>query len=237
METILRQLVNLGFSEKEAAVYSAALSLGPAAAQDIAKRSGINRATTYVIIESFIQKGLMSTFLKGKKKCFSLESPDRLLSLIHLQKAELEEREKEFLLALPKFFAVYNFEGIKPQIRYLEGVDGIASLMSLFEETPGEFIEFVSIDDVERVRGFFRYRDGHLNKLRQKGVSYRLLAVVKDLDFSKIPHVPGGEVRLLSAEKFPLRGDISVRGNKVFMYSFQEAMIGVVITRDRKSVV
>lgn len=230
MEAVIHELNNLGFSKKEAAIYAAALSLGPATIQDIARRAGVNRATTYVIIEAFIKKGLVSTFLKGKKKCFSLESPDRLLSLIHLQKSELEEREKEFLLVLPKFFAVYNSEGVRPQIRYLEGVEGIASLMNLFEETPGEFIEFVSIEDVERVRGFFQYRVKHLDNLRQKGVNYRLLAVLKDLDFSKIPFVSGGEVRLLSSEKFPLRGDISVRGNTVFMYSFLESMIGVVIT-------
>jgi len=230
MEDLVHELMHLGFSDKEAAVYFAALSLGPAAAQDIARRSGINRATTYVLIDSFIKKGLMSTFLKGKKKYFNIEAPDRLLSLIHLQKHELEEREKSFLLFLPQLLAVYHSEGVKPQIRYLEGVEGISSLMKLFEETPGEFIEFVSIDDVEKVRGFFQHRTKHLENLRQHQATYRLLAVMKDLDFSRIPFVPGGEVGFLSVDKFPLHGDISVRGNTVFMYSFQEQMIGVIIT-------
>ena len=39
-------------SEKEAAVYLAALQLGWVPVQDIAKLSKVNRATTYVMIES-----------------------------------------------------------------------------------------------------------------------------------------------------------------------------------------
>ncbi|KKU05614.1 MAG: hypothetical protein UX09_C0067G0001, partial [Candidatus Uhrbacteria bacterium GW2011_GWE2_45_35] len=111
-----------------------------------------------------------------------------------------------------------------------EGVDGVSSVMKFFEETVGEFIQIVNLDEVEKIQTFFQYQNKHFKSLRQRGVSYRLLAVVDEPDFSKIPIIPGGEVRLIPADKFPLKGDISVRGNSVFIYSFQEQMMGIVIT-------
>jgi sugar-specific transcriptional regulator TrmB len=230
MELVARELTNLGFSDKEAAVYLAALQIGLSSVQEISEKARVNRATTYLLIESLMKKGLISAFVKDGRKCFAAEAPERLLSLLRLQRQELEAKEKELEAALPKLQAIYNCEGSKPQIRYLEGVDGIASVMKFFEATEGEFIQIVNLNEVEKVRAFFRYQSKHQNNLSRHGVSYRLLAVVDEPDFSKVPKIPGGEVRLIPTDKFPLKGDISVRGNTVFMYSFQEQMMGIVIT-------
>ena len=63
----LQTLQQIGLSEKEARVYIAALSLGPATADQLAKQTGINRSTTYVHIKSLMAMGLMSTYEEGKK--------------------------------------------------------------------------------------------------------------------------------------------------------------------------
>lgn len=230
MEHIAKELINFGFSDKEAAVYLAALQLGLSSIQDIAEKSGVNRGTTYLIVDELIKRGLISSFIKDGRRRLAAESPDRLLSLLRLQKNELEEKERELTAVLPKLLAIHNIEGNKPQIRYLEGFEGVASVMKLFEETAGEFVQIVNADEVEQLRSFFQYRAKHLALLRQRGAPYRALVVMNEPDFSKVPHLPGGEVRLISVDKFPLKGDISVRGNTVFMYSFQEKMIGIIIT-------
>lgn len=230
MEHITKELINFGFSDKEAAVYLAALQLGLSSVQDISEKSGVNRATAYLIIDGLIKRGLISSFIKDGRKRFAAESPDKLLSLLRLQKNELEEKERELVAVLPKLLAIHNIEGDKPQIRYLEGFDGVASVMKLFEETEGEFVQIVNMDEVEQLLLFFQYRARHLDSLRARKVSYRVLAVMDEPDFSKVPNLPGGEIRLIPADKFPLKGDISVRGNTIFMYSFQKKMIGIVIT-------
>ena len=230
MEYAAKELINFGFSDKEAAVYLAALQLGLSSIQDISEKSNVNRATTYLIINGLIKRGLISSFIKDGRNRFAAESPDKLLSLLRLQKRELEEKECELSAIMPKLLAIHNIEGDKPQIRYLEGFEGVASVMKVFEETEGEFIQVVNIDEVDQLRSFFQYRAKHLDSLREHKVSYRVLAVMNEPDFSKVPSLPGGEVRLIPTDKFPLKGDISVRGNNVFMYSFQEKMIGIVIT-------
>ena len=108
MDSLSRELMHLGLSEKEAAVYVAALQLGPVPVQDIAKQSKGNRATTYVMIESLEKRGLISSTIKDKKRIFIAEAPDRLLSLIRLQKKELEEQENEMAHLLPKLNALFN---------------------------------------------------------------------------------------------------------------------------------
>jgi sugar-specific transcriptional regulator TrmB len=231
MDELIRELMHIGLSEKEAAVYLASLEIGPAVVQDVSKKANVNRATTYVMIESLAARGLMSTFVKGKKRYFAAEAPDRLLSIVRLQRRELEEKEKEIGSALPKLMALYNAEGVKPQIRYLEGPEGILSVHEIFQEMPGEFVEIVSMDDVEGIQDLIRHKqEEHREELRKRGASYRLLAVMKNPDPAKVPKLPGGEVRVVPAEKFPMHGDIVVRGNTVFLYSFKHTLLGIIVT-------
>ncbi|OHE33815.1 MAG: hypothetical protein A3J94_16070 [Syntrophus sp. RIFOXYC2_FULL_54_9] len=65
MDELKKQLEHLGLSDKESKVYLAALELGPTPVQDISHKAHVNRATTYVMIESLSARGLMSTFQKG----------------------------------------------------------------------------------------------------------------------------------------------------------------------------
>ncbi|MBU1705987.1 TrmB family transcriptional regulator, partial [Patescibacteria group bacterium] len=122
MDELTRELTHLGLTEKEASVYLAAAELGPSVAQDIAKKAKVNRATTYVMIDMLKTRGLMSSYSKGKKKFFVAESPERLLGMIRLQRQELESREEEFARIMPQLAALYNVEGTKPQVRFLEGL-------------------------------------------------------------------------------------------------------------------
>ncbi|HLD17469.1 MAG TPA: helix-turn-helix domain-containing protein [Patescibacteria group bacterium] len=231
MEELIRELVHLGLSEKEAAVYLASLELGPAVVQDIAKKADVNRATTYVMIESLAARGLMSTFVRGKKRFFAAEPPDRLLTIIRLQRRELEEKEQEISGVLPQLHALFKTDGSKPHVRYLEGPEGIASVRETFEAMEGEFLEIVSIDDADQVDAILHQRETHIRQLEKDGATYRLLAVMKEPDFVRIvPPLPGGEVRLIPVEKFPLHGDLVIRGNTVFLYSFTSSMLGVVLT-------
>ena len=54
------KLQELGLSEKEARVYLALFELGPSVVSGLAKKAGINRSTTYVILETLAKRGLVS---------------------------------------------------------------------------------------------------------------------------------------------------------------------------------
>ena len=150
MDELKKQLEHLGLSDKESKVYLAALELGPAPVQDISHKARVNRATTYVMIESLSARGLMSTFQKGKKRFYVSESPERLMTIIQTQQKELFERQAELEGMMPLLSALYNAEGAKPQIRYLEGVEGVKTVRALFEKLSGDFVEIAPLDDVHQ---------------------------------------------------------------------------------------
>jgi sugar-specific transcriptional regulator TrmB len=92
MQLLANELQNLGFTDKEARVYLTGLALGPAAVQIIARESGVNRATTYVIIEQLSKRGLFSAQKRGKKRYFNAEHPDRLVEWFETEMRNLTER-------------------------------------------------------------------------------------------------------------------------------------------------
>lgn len=229
MEELLNELRHLGLSDKEAAVYLASLELGPAPVQDISHKSKINRATTYVMIESLTGRGLMSTFIRGKKRHYAPESPDRLVSILRLQQKELEEKEKEFEKTLPMLFALYNAEGAKPQIRYLEGPQGLTTVRQTFERMDGEFLQIVAFDEVLLSTDLEQGRTSYINSLKNEKTPHRILAVMHDPNPDLVPEIGVGEWRIVPAAELPIHGDITVRGNHVFLFSYRSAILAVII--------
>jgi predicted transcriptional regulator len=229
MEELIRELSQFGLSDKEAAVYVAALELGPSPVQDIAHKAKVNRATTYVIIEALGGRGLLSSFIKGKKRFYVAEAPDRLRTILRLQQKELVEKENELNAVLPALMALYNAEGAKPQVRYLEGLDGLQTVRENFLRAGGEFIQIVPFDLVGSVPEVIEKREQHLQQLAATNAPYRALLITKETDFAQVPALPNGEVRLVPAEKFPIHGEITVRGNSVYLYSYKSAILAVII--------
>jgi len=97
METLPLELRKLGLSEKKAKVYLTALELGYTSVQKIAQQAKISRPTTYEIIKSLKEKGLIAKSKDKQKNYFIAESPDNLLGILRRQKKEIEEKEREFI--------------------------------------------------------------------------------------------------------------------------------------------
>lgn len=164
---IERQLYNLGLSEKEARVYLTALEIGSSSVQEIALKAGVNRATTYVQIESLIRRGLISSVIRGKKRYFNAENPRYLLKLLDAQKWELDERKSEFEENLPELEAMFNFKQEKPKVKYFEGLEGLKAIQQdLFITESKEIKEVTDLDRAYQV--FPPHPKDHRNKRKNK---------------------------------------------------------------------
>ncbi len=134
---------DLGLTENEAAVYLAALSLGPTTVLSIAKASGLERANIYRVIESLQKRGLMSTTLDGIKSKYEVASPDRLEQLADTRRQKLQD-------ALPELRAMYNQKAGISDVKFYRGIDGIKTAYEgMFEKLkPSDFYYVVSnLDD------------------------------------------------------------------------------------------
>ena len=76
----------LGFKPKEAQIYLALLELGEASVVQIAKKTGIKRTTVYNILPDFINRGIITSAVRKKRKVYFIEDPRSL-------KNDLKEKE------------------------------------------------------------------------------------------------------------------------------------------------
>ena len=216
-------LEKLGFSEKEAKVYLAALEMAESSVQNIAKKAGVNRATTYVILEKLMGYGLISTYEKGKKTIFVAENPQELLHIIREEKNEVEEREKEIKDNLNQLTAIYNREKGKPIVRFFEGADGLESLDRYARSSLRKNSEILSISPLDIVEKLFLdRRKKSLNERIRLGIKSRAIYTYDKGEFSTSQNK--AELRegiYIPREKFPLNATITIYpewGVKLYYY-------------------
>ncbi|MDD5050272.1 MAG: helix-turn-helix domain-containing protein [Candidatus Pacebacteria bacterium] len=122
-ESLLKTLLDFGLSDKEAKVYLTALELGSTSVLKISQLSSLKRPTVYLVVESLLKKGLMSVEVKGFKKNYKAENPDRLETIFN-------ERKQELLKSLPYFQEIYAQDKSSSFIKYYEGLSAIKLVYS-----------------------------------------------------------------------------------------------------------
>jgi sugar-specific transcriptional regulator TrmB len=136
LRTVVEQL---GYSPHEAAVYLAALELGGSTATEIAEKAKIPRTTVNLIIRELRKKGLMNAYLKRRRKVWTAENPERLLSA-------LKEREAALGAALPELQSLRRATGIAPAVRIYNGIKEIRQIMNDILETKHHISAILSWD-------------------------------------------------------------------------------------------
>jgi sugar-specific transcriptional regulator TrmB len=222
-------LEKFGLSDKEAKMYLASLELGYAPMQDIAKKATINRTTGYVILESLVSKGLMTSFTKGKKRFFAAEPPDQVANVLEKQKEEIEAKKKELEILLPELKGLYNLSETKPHVKFYEGKEGLKAIEEdLLRGEGKESLKFISIDDL--FAAFPNYEQEYSNRRVGRKVKIR---VIYTSSHGPRPEVSAPttlrEARFVPKEKFPFSCAIGVFGDKTSLISYKGNLFGVLI--------
>ncbi len=230
---MLTQLMKLGLSEKEAKVYLAALELGSQTAQEVAKRAGVNRATTYVILQGLMRKGLASTFTKGKKTYFAAEPPEQLDHLLRKQEEEIFEQRRDLEKMIPELRALFAHADGKPKVRFFEGYDGIRTM---FEEVTrtlprgAALAEFLALD--EALAAFPNYDTLASFHLQKRKLLARVIYTHREGGQNGMndPAV-GREARFVPAKEFPFAASILIipAVDTIVLSSYRRGYAGVII--------
>jgi len=224
-----KELQKIGLSDKEAKVYLAALELGQASVQNIARKAEVNRATTYSILESLIKKGLCSTTEKEKKVFYFASPPDSLLSVFELKKRQVENQEESFKNLLPELNSIFNKQADKPTVRFFDGKQGFLNCVAEFYREKGEPNEPVRMiynkDLIEKVID---------NKERAKFKQSRLKQSIKskvvyNYEGGYLKTTADGQRRKISVEQYPFSCDIEIWGDAVLFVPLTEKLHAVLI--------
>lgn len=131
-KVLISQLIEFGLSEKEASIYLALLELEIAVVSDIAKKTNINRSSTYVVLESLKKKGLVDESESKKVIRYSPTNPEMFLYEAE-NKAKIAQKIKDQISSIvPELKALHKDTKHRPKVRILEGKQG---LIDAFEET------------------------------------------------------------------------------------------------------
>jgi HTH-type transcriptional regulator, sugar sensing transcriptional regulator len=226
---LINELKKIGLSDKEAKVYLAALELGQASVQEIAKKAEVNRPTTYVILDSLIKKGLASTYTDKQKKIrYIAESPEMISSVLELQKKEIEEKQKMIDELMPQLRAVYNKQENKPVVRFFEGKEGLRTMVQEQMNSKAELIRaFLSLDDLRKVYSPEEINKAYQDRIKNK-TKTKILFTLREGEDRSSPSELDKRLRV-SADNFPINCDIAFFNNKVRIASLKDKLNGVII--------
>ena len=174
---IYKELYKLGLSKKEAAVYVASLQLGTSTIQNIATVAAVNRATTYVLIEALVKRGLMHSVTYGKKSFFTAEEPDKLDFFIHEDKVKLEKKEaliKSIIPELEKIFDINKLEN-KTKVKFYDNAERGPDIIStdILKTTDGnELYTFYNYDLIPPELNFDFAKDLVKKRIRRDIITF-----------------------------------------------------------------
>lgn len=120
----------LGLSVKEQQVYADLLRQGPSSVAQIALRTDINRGTTYDVIKSLLERGLVSQFDQGKKTFFAAANPETFHHLVSERQVNAQALAEQVGDVVSQLQSMAQQGGAqKPVARYFSGAKAIRQIL------------------------------------------------------------------------------------------------------------
>lgn len=160
---------NLGLTTKGAKIYLAALELGEASVQQLAKKARIKRTTLYYILDELIEAGALISTKTGKKMYYVPEQPGMLLNNV---KEKISNFEESLKLLEDTAGHIYK----KPRVYFLYGSAGFKQAWDLILHTKEK--EYRIITEGENFLGYVKEKyivDEIIAKKKRLGVLSRQL--------------------------------------------------------------
>ncbi len=226
-EKLVEILLSFGLSQKEAAVYVAALELGRGTVSQISRKANINRTTGYDILVHLQSKGLVSISGKEPKQEYLAESPDALLKLLDTRLKETQDDIEKAKSFIPELKSVHKV-GDRPEVRFYEGIDGLKQVYENTLTATEPIRAYASVDDMhETLREYF---PTYYKRRSGKGIPIRAIIPNTSVGKERAAHdaQEARESALVPAEKFRFHPEINIYNNTVMIASWREKL-GIII--------
>ncbi len=158
MTTKFEALIEAGLTTNEAKVYLAMLNIGSSSVNAISRKAGVHRVNAYDIIERLIQKGLVSSVVKGNKKFYEPSSPERILRILERKQAEVNE-------VLPELMLDFNMRKEKQDVFVFKGPEGVMTAYNMMIE---QGKDIYALGGQKQNRKYLKHRHIKFDKERKK---------------------------------------------------------------------
>jgi sugar-specific transcriptional regulator TrmB len=165
MVTKEEALKELDMSDKEVQAYLSLLMIGKSTVNMIAKKSKLNRVTTYDILKALLERGFVSYVIISGVKHFEAVQPSKFLDT-------LREKQEKIQAVLPELESLKATLTKKPQIETYEEIDG---LKSVFNDMLKENKESWFIGDPKMLDALQFYFPHFIKQKRKQGIFSKVI--------------------------------------------------------------
>lgn len=234
---LLDTLEKIGFSEKESRIYLQLIRLGAQPASTIANKAGINRTTTYDIIESLAKKGLISTMHKGGATYFKALDPKELINYLEREKIEhtkkIEKYQQEIEHVLPALISLENPESTKPKVTFYEGEKGMRQAYEDTLTSSEPILAYANVEDMHSGLPDF-FPDYYQRRGVEKKIHIK--AIMPDnetsIERSKKDKQENRESVLIPKSEYGFSPEINIYDDKVLIASWREKMAIIIKSKE-----
>lgn len=175
----LTALKEVGLTDTETKVYISLLKEGSSLASNISRKSGVERAVTYHILEKLIRKGLTGYVIKENRKYFSAASPEILKCL-------LKEKEDSLNEIIPELEKLKRIKEEPLSVEVFRGREGFKTVQEDLIRWKMHCYTIGTTGKSQGIAGEEWYR--HLQKRRVKrGIKRYFLVSDKNIKLLKYP--------------------------------------------------
>ena len=223
-------LLKLGLSQTEAALYLVLLKIGASDVQGLIQQTGFYKANTYQALERLCDKGIISKVMERKRRVYQIQDPSSLVEYIEKKKEELdkqkviaEELSKEVILskkhiALTETAAVFN------------GIAGIKKIYSEIIEYKLDYYVFGSPLQSETIVPSYYWQNLHL-KQHESGIKAHMIFHKSLRHWKKITPHKEIKLRFFDIALEPLT-ETTIYGNKIAFVVWTEKPVVTIIDNE-----
>jgi len=234
---INKLLEQLNFSPKESLIYLVLLEIGSGKANDLAKKTDLNRTTVYDICETLMQRGLISKYKKGASTYFNALDPKHLLTYLDREKEEqakeIEKQKNKVNDLLPQLISLQSIYGkTKPKVQFFEGDKG---MREAYEDTLNSkeiILAYANVQTMhEGLPNFFPeyYKRRALNKIFIKAIIPKNKL---SIERAKVNQEEMRETRFLPDSDMTFSPEINIYNNKILIASWKEKIAIIIESRE-----
>jgi hypothetical protein len=221
-----------GLSEKQAKLYRLLLITGEERPSILARKSGIKRGNTYVLLEDLCRRGLAVKFEKERILYFRPESPQKLVDIIEARRKETAIAQDLAKDMIPNLTSQFHLAVGKPTVSYFEGEKGIQEVFNDVYAPKKEPV-YGCVDLEVADASFPSHIKNTLVPLRIKHQLFAYSFVGDSPQAREMKKQDASQLRktiLLPKNSYPLPAEIDVYEDKIAMLSFEQGkFIGIII--------
>jgi sugar-specific transcriptional regulator TrmB len=212
------------------------LRLGSQTASNIAKYSGINRATVYDVFDGLIRKGLATKIDKGTAVYFQVTDPKNLIQYLERDKNEYIrkiEKEKDALEGiLPAIQSIERAATTKPKVQFFEGEKGMREAYEGTLKSSEPIRAYANVEEMHR--GLPNFFPEYYKRRSEKNIHIRAISPDNELSLERHKHDNEElrQMKLIPKDKYFFSPEVNIYDDKILIASWREKMAIVIESQE-----